>query len=315
MRASPGRGDRFMSYCLQPDPPLADEIRGVAREQLDKARLELSRATAEEEAAAVHATRKHIKKIRALLRLVRAEIGGAIFRGENRRLRDVARSLAGARDARVQLQVVEKLRAEADLEGTAFTRTTATLKQEIAALKNHLGPERRAAETILQQIGDRLEGWPLEDLKVKDLCTALRQTYRRGRKCRRKLGAASDPESFHEWRKRVKDLRSQLRLLQNLDPPMFCKMAEDAGTLSRQLGELHDLAFLRARLESGEDFDEAERAVLLGLLCLREGALETSALEFGARFFAEKPGALKQRLRRATRAWAAASGAAVRADA
>ena len=98
-----------MSYCLQTDEPVASGIRRIAREQLAGALCQISQVTDGKEAAAVHATRKHIKKIRALLRLIRQEIGQGIFQEEDQRARGVARAFSGSRDARVQLQLLEKL--------------------------------------------------------------------------------------------------------------------------------------------------------------------------------------------------------------
>ena len=49
----------------------------------------------------MHETRKALKRLRALVRLLREELGEQAFERENAALRDVARRLAGARDAEV----------------------------------------------------------------------------------------------------------------------------------------------------------------------------------------------------------------------
>ena len=81
-------------------------------------RREIAGANRAEIPAAVHATRKHIKKARALLRLVRDELGKEVFKEENRRLRDVARSFSSSRDACVRLQVLERLHDPIGNDGT-----------------------------------------------------------------------------------------------------------------------------------------------------------------------------------------------------
>jgi len=299
-----------MSYRLKKNEPLAPGIRRIAREQLEKAIGEIEGLAHQDEGAAVHATRKHIKKIRALLRLVRREIGPEIFKGENQRLRDVARGFSGSRDARVQLQVLEQLRDGAEQEKGSFSKTTEALETAIADVAETFGTHRRQAATTLQQICDRLEGWPLENLGSDDLCGALQRSYRRGRKCFRCVGADPIAENFHSWRKRVKDLWYQSVILQNLSQTVLCEIAEAAKTLGSQLGELHDLSFFRQRLETGSDFPEEERAVLLGLICARERELERVALDLGARFYAEKPGAFGRRLLRYARQWPSRPGPA-----
>jgi CHAD domain-containing protein len=298
-----------MSYRLRTREDLATGIRRIAREQLGGALCEIAAVTTGDEAAAVHATRKHIKKTRALLRLIREEIGPEIFKEEDRCLREVAGGFSGPRDAWVQLQLLEKLGAQAP-DGTTFEQTAAMLQAEIATHADSFGPQRRQAETALQQICDRLEGWPLDDLGIDDLCCALRSSYRRGRKCFRRVRAEATPESYHSWRKRVKDIWYQLRLLQNLNSALMGELTEAAGTLGQKLGDLHDLAFFRIRLEAETGSFEEESGVLLGLISAREDELEEIVLDLGAHFFAEKPGSFERRLLRYERAWPAGASLA-----
>ena len=109
----------------------------------------------------------------------------------------MARAFSGSRDARVQLQLLEKLRRQARLDSAAFSKTSSALEKEMAAYADRFGPRRREARTALQEICDRLEGWPLDDLGMDDLCCALRRSYRRGRKGLRRAGAESTAENFH----------------------------------------------------------------------------------------------------------------------
>ena len=293
-----------MSYRIRTREDLATGIRRIVREQLEGALCEIAAVTGGDEAAAVHAIRKYIKKIRAVLRLIREEIGPEIFKEENRCLREVAGGFSGPRDAWVQLQLLEKLCAQAP-HGTTFEQTAAMLQAEIATQAAGFGPQRRQAETALQQICDRLEGWPLDDLGIDDLCCALQSSYRRGRKCFRRVRAEATPESYHSWRKRVKDIWYQLRLLQNLNPALMGELTEAARTLGQKLGDLHDLAFFRIRLEAETGSFEEERGVLLGLISAREHESEEIVVDFGAHFFAEKPGAFERRLLRYGRVWPA----------
>src|SRR5262245_10612064 len=115
-----------MSYRLKTGESIPAGMRRIAREELESALCEIAAATPSNEAAAVHAARKCIKKTRALLRLVRDEIGREIFKEENRCLHEVAQSLSGPRDARVRLQLLEKLREQVP-PGVAFEKTTAAL--------------------------------------------------------------------------------------------------------------------------------------------------------------------------------------------
>jgi CHAD domain-containing protein len=297
-----------MSYRLKTGEAIAAGMRRIAREQLESALCEIAAATPVNEADAVHAARRCIKRTRALLRLIREEIGREIFKEENRSLRDVARSFSGPRDARVQLQLLEKLREQVP-QSLAFEKTTATLQEEIATNSDTFGPQRQAAEATLQLICDRIEGWPLDNLGMDDLCCALRSSYQRGRKFYRCVCAKKTPEDFHAWRRRVKDFWYQSRLLCNLNRTVMCEITEAVGTLGKKLGTLHDLAFFRLHLLGRQGIDEEEGSVLFGLICTRESELEEVVLDFGARFFAEKSGAFERRLLRYARDWPAQAGA------
>ncbi|MEO5717151.1 MAG: CHAD domain-containing protein [Chthoniobacterales bacterium] len=297
-----------MSYCLKKDEPLAPGLRRIAREQLAKALGEMNGFSPEDEGAAVLATRKQIKRTRALLRLVRRQLGPAIFKGENQRLRDVARNFSGSRDADVQLQVLEKLRDGAGLEPDSFPKTAGVLESEKRKVAESFGREKNPAAASLQQVCDRLEGWPLENLASDDFACALKRTYRRGRNYLRAVESEPSAENFHTWRKRVKDLCYQAQILQQLNPTILCEIAGGAKILARHLGDLHDFAFFRERLETGANFPENERSLLLGLICSREQELERVTLDQGARLYAEKPGDFGRRLLLAARQRAARRG-------
>ncbi|MBA3962662.1 MAG: CHAD domain-containing protein [Chthoniobacterales bacterium] len=294
-----------MSYQLEPGEIPSEGVRRIAREQLQKSLEEISKLQTAKTAKSVHSARKHIKKIRALLRLICDQMGEEIFAEENRRLRDIGQSLSGARDAAVQLQVLRKLRERASQPKAAFRLTTALLRREIAAASHDLGAEQQAARTTLQAISDRIEGWPLDGLTAENLSCALHRFYRRGRRALRLAEKDPTAENFHRWRKRVKDVWYQALLLQPLQLIVLDELAAGAKTLGRHLGELHDLAFFRARLETTETLPEPERALLLGLICARESELQEIVLDLGARFFAEKPKDFAKRLLRYAKKWPA----------
>jgi CHAD domain-containing protein len=291
-----------MSYRLKTHEALASGIRRIAREQLEGALCKIVQPPAGNEIDAIHDLRRHIKKTRALLRLVRGEIGEKIYREENRQLRNVGREFSGLRDAGVRLQVIDGFRKQVD-EEDAFPATARTLEQELLALTDSFPTRQEQATAALQRVCDRIEGWPLEDLGMDDLCCALKEAYRRGRKCFRCVCAEPTPENFHSWRKRTKDLWYQARILQKLNEPVLCAMADSAQRLGHHLGKLHDLAFFRTWLQAVDQAVETERTVLLGLVCKHEHELERIALDLGARFFAEKPSAFERRVIRYARDW------------
>lgn len=291
-----------MSYRLTTHETLGAGIRRIAREQLEAALCKIGNPSRGKEIEAIHDLRRHIKKTRALLRLVRGEIGKQVYARENGQLREVAREFSNLRDAGVRLQVIERFRHVVG-EENAFSVTADALERELVALVDEFPAQQEEAVGALQRISDRVEGWPVENLEIDDLCSALKDAYQRARKCFRCVCSKPTAENFHSWRKRTKDLWYQARILEKLNEPVLCAMADAGRRLGQYLGELHDLAFFRVWLRTVDQAPEAERTVLLGLLCERERELERIALDLGTRFFAEKPRTFERRVRRYARDW------------
>src|SRR5262245_3310108 len=95
-----------MAYRLSFADDVASSVRSCAREQLAGAAEQLERADGDP-VKAVHEARKHLKKTRALLRLVRPALGREAYRSENDALRDTGLALSGARDADVRVQTAD----------------------------------------------------------------------------------------------------------------------------------------------------------------------------------------------------------------
>jgi len=157
---------------------------------------------------------------------------------------------------------------------------------------------QRQAIPQLENVKACLMAWPLHGLNWKQICNAVCKIYRRGQ---RALAATIDdpaPENFHVWRKRVKDVWYQLRILQPLNRVVLEEMAHDAEVLGELLGSEHDLDFLRTRLEkeSGDEALADELLQLQKLITRRCKRLRRDALELGRRFYAEPSKAFAKRI-------------------
>src|SRR5947199_10154034 len=97
-----------MSYELQQEETLGDSLRRICCKQIKDA-VAIAKGEVETDDTPVHQMRKHLKKARAALRLVRKEIGRGLFREQDHGLRDVGRLTSEIRDAEVRLQTVMQL--------------------------------------------------------------------------------------------------------------------------------------------------------------------------------------------------------------
>jgi CHAD domain-containing protein len=288
------------SYELKDSEELAVGLKRVAAARAEKA-LERLRGDGEDTAEAIHGARKDMKKLRAVLRLARGTFPRHLYKEENQRYRDAARALSASRDAEVKLETLDAL-AERDggLPREAIENWRQILDRDREAAVN-----TAHAESAIDLIEEGLEGiqrWPLEGDSWKLVGGEVKRAYRRGR--RAMASAAADPseESFHEWRKRAKDLWYQLRLLGPAWSGPLGAAAEEAHRLTDLLGDHHDLAVLRGDLRE-RCLDEEETRALEAAIDARQEQLAGEALDLGRRLYAERPKAYGRRLRRYWEAW------------
>src|SRR5213594_3788944 len=288
-----------MGYRLKLREPLPEGLKRVFREQIDSA-LELCRHPAKQRGVTVHEVRKHLKKLRAALRLTVAEVGKIQHARENRCVREIGRLVSDLRDAQVRLQTLIQLRDET-AKGSGenhFPRIEELLSLERESFSAAFAGWQKQAIPKLERVGERLSKWPLAGITWKQICGAVGKIYKRGQRGLAKTIKKPVPENFHAWRKRVKDLWYQLRILQPLNRVVLTEMAHDAEILGELLGSEHDLAFLWARLEkeSGDEALRDELAQLEKLIRKRGKRLRTNALELGRRFYAEPTKAFAKRI-------------------
>ncbi|HMH48545.1 MAG TPA: CHAD domain-containing protein, partial [Solirubrobacteraceae bacterium] len=306
--------------------------------QLDMA-IELldGRGGAAPEEQAVHETRKALKRLRALVGMLRPQLGEPAFARESAALRDAGRRLAGARDAQVMVATLDallkrqprRLRRRGGLVGL---RESLVAEREQAAARA-LGDVVMRAEVLdeLRAIRRRVSGWPLAGPDdVEALEAGLARIYRQGRRRYRKAasGKGNRGRALHEWRKRVKDLRYAAEMLDLRVPSersgagrhgprrrgrggrpaearLVRRLARRADKLAEMLGEEHDLALLTERIRAkgargGHGrLSRRNRKTLLKLIARRRRKLRAQTLGEGARLYRRRPKRFVRRVRRA----------------
>jgi CHAD domain-containing protein len=288
-----------MGFRLKLREPLPDGLKRIFREQIESA-LELCRHPAKQRGVTVHEVRKHLKKLRAAMRLAICEVGKSRHAREDRCVRKIGRLVSDLRDAQVRLQTLIQLRAEIakEPEDNPFSRLEELLSLERESFSAAFAGWQKQAIPRLERVEARLLKWQLEGLTWKQICGAVAKTYKRGQRGLAKTIKNPEPENFHAWRKRVKDLLYQLRILQPLNRVVLTEMAHDADVLGELLGREHDLEFLWARLEK-ECSDETlhdELAQFEKVIRKKGKRLRTNALELGRRFYAEPSKAFAKRI-------------------
>jgi CHAD domain-containing protein len=322
---------RAGSLGLAQEETLAPGLRRMALEQADVVIGQLAAADHGDARSAVHEARKAIKRLRTIIRLLEGELGRRGCSREQRALGTAASLLAGARDAEVLLNTLERL-VEHDPGRLAG-------KAGVVRLRRQLTQDRDEAERRVLEPGNRLrvsdelrlfraraESWQLlERPGTGTVEDGLRRVYRQGRKrFRRAAGKRGGRmRTMHQWRKRVKDLRYGAEVLQRDAPPVRAgrsssraaataraeakwlrRLGKRADALSEVLGEEHDLAVLGGWIAAHGASSGAGRATrgrLLKLIARRRRKLRRNALRAGRKLYGRKPGRFVRRARKAYR--------------
>jgi CHAD domain-containing protein len=287
--------DEPASYRLLDGESLPDGMARVARGRIGHALAQLNNG--DDPDKAVHEARKDMKKLRAVLRLTRPEIGGKVYRRENARFREVALSLSGVRDARAMLDALDALE-----EAGLHAATVARVRRELENHKASLARDEQAVKTAVDELESAREevaGWPLARDDWGAIEGGLRRIYRQGRRRMRKAESQPSTEALHEWRKRVKDLWYQLALLRETWPAVVGPESNEAHALSEKLGDDHDLAMLWHFAVDGNVASERLRTALDS----RRLELQTEAFATGRRLYAERPRTFTARLASYWNAW------------
>jgi CHAD domain-containing protein len=285
------------AYKLQHDEEVPDGIRRIAIGRADSAIEHLRGERDEDVAEAIHEARKDLKKLRSVLRLVRAPLGDERYRRENIRFRNAGRMLSGARDAKVKLDTLAALEERfgdsfPERELTPLATALERERQELAEgeSRDNGGGSAATAARQIEDGRDAIPDWSLDGEGFDLIADGLKRAYRRGRNRFADSRELASPETVHEWRKRVKDLWYHLRLVSEARPGKLGKAADKAHDLSDLLGDHHDLTVLREdAMQRAGLFDGAVLVDFVTLVERRQGELVDSATSLAKKVYSKKP--------------------------
>jgi CHAD domain-containing protein len=295
-----------MRYRISDGETVSEGVRRIALGQIDRALNGLELKTRNKDRA-VHDVRVSFKKIRALLRLIQAELGPESFKLENREYRDAGRKLSDARDTVVIADTLEEMvklldKHLADPNIKLLRKRLRRSRVEVRIDKKRV--LREVAESI-KSARQRVETWTIGSDSFSALRPGLLLVYESGRACLDRVTSEPTTENLHEWRKQVKYLLYQISILNPLWPKPMDVLGRELNKLSDYLSEDHDLALLRKTAVDQADVlgkpGEIEKLVLL--IDQRRAQLQTRAAGVGARLYAEKPKRFANRIEAYWRAW------------
>lgn len=293
-----------MPYRFKQTESFEASFRRIAREQIVKAKRSLFAYDADY-VSAVHDARKAMKRLRALLRIVRPEIGEKVFRRENARFRDVARCLSLTRDRHVMLQTL----------GILESKRTFGAAAPLAAIRRQLSvdvvgmdvPAHRDIDFV--EIRGELENGliSLHEITVsqKDFDVVgrgIEKTYRKGRKTFQNLfgddvGSIAH-EALHDWRKDVQLHWRHIALVREAAPEECAERVLEGKALAQALGMHNDLCVLGDYIGQLSATSLSKRKARQVRNVIREEleALRVEIEPMGRKFYAERPRGLRESL-------------------
>jgi CHAD domain-containing protein len=291
-----------VAYRLRPRESVAHGLRRVARKELRSARDQLSEATPPDDQA-IHEARKSVKKVRAILLLIDADEG----RGQtncHKRLRKVNRTLSDVRDPDAMTAILTKLTRK---NSQLFDEhSLARLRRRLSALKQTAMEAARNAgawktlDRELRNLRQDAKGWRPRHRQFRALAAGIRRTYRRGRKAMSRARRRQTADNFHEWRKHIKALWYELRLVEGCTPGI----KRDVTALHRAetwLGDDHNVVVLSAELSKDGslcDLEQFRRAADRYQCQLRQRTIARMRSAY-----ARTPGEYVRRVKRAWESW------------
>ena len=274
---------------------LSEALHRVVDQQFEVA-LGIATTNTEGQAAAVHETRKAIKRLRAMLRLVRDSISIDTYHTDNAMLKLIAAELGAVRDSWVMAQILDRLMPHSDEAGNVtivVDRLQERYRTESEAL---LGNKAQMGSIVeqLQHVHVTSRRWTMlagaRELPLPHefsvIAPGLQRVYKRGRRGMRIVADSPTDTLLHVWRKRAKYLRHQVEALNILDPDNLQRLESDLEHLTDILGDDHDLAVLLARFKSDQALvEDVPMEGIVDFLCRERSDLQSEAIELGGRIF------------------------------
>jgi CHAD domain-containing protein len=290
-----------MAFRARPDESLARELSRLSTKQLASAREELTR-TRQPDKRAIHEARKRVKKARAILDVIKRDSGRGLS-GARKRLRSVNRALSRVRDADAMAETLSKLVLREPQLLSEHTRER--LRRQLsshrdAVVKTAAGKDKwRDLLDVLRGLEKASKRWSSAHRQFGALEPGLRAVHKRGRTALEVALERRRAVDFHEWRKQIKALWYQLRLIEDAGAIIerhvkALERAQDA------LGDDHNVTVLFAYLSSTHSsaYDSAELQRFFRSAEQYQQQLRRSAIAAASTIYRPSSRAFVQRIRR-----------------
>ncbi len=289
-----------MPFKLISARPLAQEFRRLLDQEIIAATAGLAQATTVVDSVGrMHDTRKHVKKARALLRMVRGPLGNRYFEADDE-LRTANRALGLLADSHRVLETLSAARREGivQLSLPAFSAMRLRLERRASALEERATVDDVRARTVrlLKSLRQELATADVPSLDRAAILAEIRELHAAARQARRRAIKQPSVDSFHRWRRRVKREWHLFRLVADLTGDRLRDERHQLAALDACLGELHDVDVLMSAVTANSPLSRMEMSRVITSLRAHAHDLRHLADRLSA-VLDERPRQLARRVR------------------
>jgi CHAD domain-containing protein len=256
----------------------------------------------EEVHKSIHESRKSMKRIRAVLRMIRDEIGYSSYYRENTFYRDLSRKLSDIRNFEVLSDSVKNLGE--DLSNTIPPEVFALLEEELGRQRNMEMESQAGLTQMLKEIAakieivrDRIYDFPITHNDFRAFEGGLFRMYRQGKRYLSDARKNPSPSLLHDLRKRMKYFWYQVESSQPIFPGPMKAYAGTLESIAENLGVYHDLDLLQEFLSGSSVIPDHQINETLQEACLaKKSMLLHNTWPMADIAYSEKPAAMVNRL-------------------
>ena len=290
-----------MSFELHRRKHIEDQLARIVRRQLRNTAHSLTTSAGTQFRTAVHESRKSLKKVRAVAALL-TQAGAKLPRKDRKRLKSAAGALSRVRDSAAIIDTFDRVRRRYPKQLREHTYgilcrglVTARDRREVRAQRDGVVAE---AAGRLERTCRSARKWTSPSIKWSDMVAIVAASYRRSRNAMKRARVTGQSATLHRWRKEVKTLWYQLRLVRPLMIDVAPLIAE-LDRLETELGDDHNLVVLAATLRGCRDLRSlrAEMRQIDRLAARMRRPLRRRAFARGRRLHVRKPEAFARWLR------------------
>jgi CHAD domain-containing protein len=294
-----------VGFRLRCDRTISTEVRRIILRQLEVATSRLASVGDAPSDGTVHDARRRLKRIRAVVRLVRPA-AGSVGRRVDRDLRAISDLLAPVADGQSIIETFDHLARE--YRASLAARTVAAIRTGLITRSRRIDARVEAmhvlgrARHVLRADHRRVERWHVPEVGFRDIAPGLRRSVRLARRAMVEAYIHQTAAHYHRWRRRVKDHWFQVRLLEERCGNHLLAYQRRLERLDGMLGEYHDLVLLREVLVTRDLVSRPETAQCLRIIRSRQRVLRRHLQILGAHLYRERPRRFVRRVKRLWRA-------------